>query len=84
MTEVLTKYGPVNRLWFDGVNTGVVQKDMQSEAVYKPYYDSVFKMIREISPETLISAYRFVRCISCLDFSIPMRPILLASLVWQG
>ena len=68
MTEVLTKYGPVNRLWFDGVNTGVVQKDMQSEAVYKPYYDSVFKMIREISPETLISAYRFVRCISCLDF----------------
>lgn len=60
MTEVLTKYGPVNRLWFDGVNTDVVQKDMKSEAVYKPYYDSVFKMIREISPETLISAYRFV------------------------
>jgi alpha-L-fucosidase len=64
MTEVLTKYGPVNRLWFDGVNTGVVQKDMQTEAVYKPYYDSVFKMIREISPDTLISAYRGDVCTS--------------------
>ena len=63
-TEVLTKYGPVNRLWFDGINTGVVQKDMLNETVYKPYYDSVFKMIREISPDTLISAYRGDVCTS--------------------
>jgi hypothetical protein len=55
MTEVLTKYGPVNRLWFDGLNMGVVQKDMQSPTVYKPYYDSMFELIRKVSPDTLIS-----------------------------
>jgi hypothetical protein len=55
MTEVLTKYGPVNRLWFDGLNMGVVQKEMQSPTVYKPYYDSMFELIRKVSPDTLIS-----------------------------
>jgi hypothetical protein len=34
---------------------GVVQKDMQSPTVYKPYYDSMFELIRKVSPDTLIS-----------------------------
>ena len=35
-----------------------------NESVYKAYYDSVFQMIREVSPRTLISAYRGDVCSS--------------------
>lgn len=55
-------YGPVNRFWFDGVlgnspRNGDFRPGYLSTN-YSAFYDDCFKLIREISPDTLISAYR--------------------------
>jgi hypothetical protein len=49
--EVLTKYGPVNRFWFDGTTgypAGMSLTDL---------WDQVYSTIRKVSPATLISPY---------------------------
>ena len=54
--EVLREYGPVNRFWFDGTGSGVVDPDVLWPAVYE--------LIRGESPATLISPYRGDVCAS--------------------
>lgn len=50
--EVLEKYGPVNRFWFDGT-TGAPPGTNMTEL-----WERVFAEIRSTSPQTLISPYR--------------------------
>lgn len=52
LTEILTKYGPVNRLWFDGT------KDLPRGLHLEAYWTKVLTTIRTLSPETLITGYR--------------------------
>ena len=54
--EVLRAYGPVNRFWFDGSGSGVVDPAVLWPAVYE--------LIRGESPATLISPYRGDVCAS--------------------
>jgi len=53
LTEVLTDYGPVNRLWFDGLGS-MRPAGTSPSAVY----DKAFQLVRSLSPSTLISPYR--------------------------
>jgi alpha-L-fucosidase len=64
LTEVLTNYGPVNRLWFDGPGGSPRPIGLESAAEYKSYYDECFALIRKISPETLTTAQRGDVCAS--------------------
>lgn len=57
LREVLEKYGPVHRLWFDGEGSAR-PASIKNSSDYLPYYDEVFEMIRDISPKTLLSPYR--------------------------
>lgn len=50
--EVLSKYGPVNRFWFDGTTSTPPHTDIAHLWV------RVYEEIRNISPSTLISPYR--------------------------
>lgn len=52
LTEVLTEYGPVHRLWFDG--TVGVPKGTNLSSLWSRVYDT----IRTISPATMIGSYR--------------------------
>ena len=64
LTELLepgSPYGPVHRLWFDGNGD---QRPKAILANYSDYYDSCFELIRQTSPQTLISPYRGDICIS--------------------
>eukprot|EP00756_Hemistasia_phaeocysticola_P045537 Hpha_TRINITY_DN19285_c0_g1::TRINITY_DN19285_c0_g1_i1::g.194424::m.194424/K01206/FUCA; alpha-L-fucosidase len=58
LKEVLTEYGPVNRLWFDGTHT--VPKGTNTTDLW----ERVYTEIRTTSPETLISPYRGDICAS--------------------
>jgi alpha-L-fucosidase len=65
LTELLEEgspYGPVHRLWFDGVlNNSTFNGAFRPGYLgdnYSGYYDDVFKLIRKISPSTLIGAQR--------------------------
>jgi alpha-L-fucosidase len=64
LTEVLTNYGPVNRLWFDGPGGSPRPAGLESAAEYKAYYDECFALIRKVSPATLTSAQRGDVCAS--------------------
>ena len=51
--EVLTQYGPVNRFWFDGTRDGpCVGHNLDK------LWNEVYKTIRTVSPQTMITAYR--------------------------
>jgi alpha-L-fucosidase len=52
LKEVLTRYGPVNRFWFDG--TADLPKGTNATELWTRVYDT----IRTLSPPTIISAYR--------------------------
>ena len=56
--EVLTQYGPVNRLWYDGT-TGY-PKGLNATLLWERVYSTV----RTVSPDTLISPYRGDICAS--------------------
>ena len=68
LREVLepgSPWGPVNRLWFDGVlayggspGEYFQPEGLRSLSEYHAYYDATFALIRELSPQTIISAYR--------------------------
>lgn len=61
LTELLREgspYGPVDRLWFDGVIGNDAYRPGYLLNNYSQYYDECFKLIRDMSPNTLISAYR--------------------------
>jgi hypothetical protein len=65
LTELLSPgspYGPVSRLWFDGVlKNSVASGDFRPGYLgtnYSDYYDDCFRLIRTLSPQTLISSYR--------------------------
>jgi hypothetical protein len=67
LTELLkpgSPYGPVHRLWFDGVKqNSPTNGDFRPGYLSKNYsgfYDDVYKLIRKISPPTLIGASRGV------------------------
>ena len=52
--EVLTRYGPVNRFWFDRTSSfpqGGNKTDL---------WDQVYETIRTVSPDTMITSYRGV------------------------
>ena len=54
-------YGPVNRLWFDGVLQAPPPYAFRPGYLndnYTDYYDATFALIRELSPATLISPSR--------------------------
>ncbi len=51
VTEVLTEYGPVNRFWFDGTSSNPCPTTTN-------LWDQVYKTIRTVSPDTMITAYR--------------------------
>ena len=58
LREVLTRYGPVSRLWFDGTTdapAGINATDLWAQT---------FATIRTLSPATLISPYRGDICAS--------------------
>ena len=63
LTEILSPgspYGPVDRLWFDAVLMASPPHSFRPGRLntnYSTYYDEVFALIRELSPETLISPY---------------------------
>ena len=52
LSEVLEKYGPVDRFWFDGTHN--LPKDIDVDQLWNKTYD----MIRTKSPNTMISSYR--------------------------
>lgn len=58
INEVLTEYGPVNRFWFDGTKTVPTGTDVNE------LWSEVYKTIRTVSPDTLISSYRGDVCAS--------------------
>lgn len=58
LKEVLTEYGPVNRMWFDGTHN--VPKGTDTDDLWKRVYEE----IRTTSPDTLISPYRGDICSS--------------------
>lgn len=66
LTELLhpgSPYGPVHRLWFDGVLSGPFRPP-PLDTNYTEYYDSVYRLVRSTSPDTLISPYRGDVCSS--------------------
>lgn len=58
LREVLTHYGPVSRLWFDGTTDAPPGIDMAA------LWAQTYATIRELSPSTLISPYRGDICAS--------------------
>jgi len=64
LTELLapgSPYGPVNRLWFDGVLGDSAGGDFRPGYLgtnYSFFYDEVFELVRKLSPGTLISSQR--------------------------
>ena len=64
LKEVLTSYGPVNRLWFDGPGGSPRPTGLESAAEYKEYYDECFALIRNVSPATLTTPTRGDVCAS--------------------
>jgi alpha-L-fucosidase len=55
--EALTKYGPVNRFWFDG--KGRNSKGRYPAALnLSAHFEKVISLIRAVSPSTLVSGYR--------------------------
>jgi len=67
LTELLhegSPYGPVNRLWFDGIIPSNQYRPGYLVKNYSDYYDDCFKLVREVSPNTLISPYRGDVCSS--------------------
>jgi hypothetical protein len=61
LREVLTEYGPVNRFWFDGDGFGGTTNASTSRNMPAEFnvndtllWAPVFKLIREISPQTLL------------------------------
>jgi len=62
LLEPGSPYGPVNRFWFDGVipdsaNGGDFRPGYLATN-YTFFYDEVFALVRELSPDTLISSMR--------------------------
>jgi alpha-L-fucosidase len=55
VTEVLTEYGPVNRFWFDGTSSNPCSR---SEDGVANLWEQVYKTIRAVSPDTMITSYR--------------------------
>lgn len=53
LREVIGSYGPVNRLWFDGVG-----RNRPADSSVSDLYDAAFATVRAVSPGTLISPYR--------------------------
>jgi alpha-L-fucosidase len=64
LKEVLENYGPVNRLWFDGPGGSLRPSGLENPDEYHAYYDDCFKLIRETSPNTLLSPKRGDVCAS--------------------
>ena len=65
LTELLapdSPYGPVNRLWFDGVKSNSkANGDFRPGYLgdnYTAFYTDVYEHIRKVSPSTLISSKR--------------------------
>ena len=50
--EVLTRYGPVNRFWFDGTSS------FPQGGNITDLWVQVYETIRTVSPDTMISSYR--------------------------
>lgn len=59
--EVLTNYGPVFEVWFDGANrgTGYYGGARQRRTIPKNYYqfDKVFKFIKDLQPQAIFFGY---------------------------
>lgn len=85
LREVLTEYGPVNRFWFDGDGFGGTTNSSTTRNMPAEFnandtllWEPVFKLIRDISPQTLLGPKRartprLVSCRSCfvcVSFSV--------------
>ena len=61
LREVLSPgspYGPVHRLWLDGVPTNDLFRPPPLDKDYHAYYDRIFAYARSLSPQTLLTPYR--------------------------
>ncbi|KAF2330613.1 alpha-L-fucosidase [Flavobacterium daemonense] len=54
LTELLTNYGEIGGIWFDG-HWDQVDKDKNSQSKVNWHYDEIYKLIHSIQPDCLIS-----------------------------
>lgn len=69
ITELLEEYGPVNRFWFDGI--GIMRPNGTDSAMV---HQRAVDLIREKSPETLISPYMGDVCATTGSLYTSMGP----------
>jgi alpha-L-fucosidase len=58
ISEALTKYGPVNRFWFDGKGKPPGTGRYPAGLNQPDHFQKVINLIRSVSPNTLVSGYR--------------------------
>jgi alpha-L-fucosidase len=77
LTELLTEYGPIGGIWFDGHwDQAITESDHASHSCHVDWhYDEIYALIHQLQPECLVSNNHHLPPIDGEDFQIFERDL---------